>query len=251
MAITIYTKEEQAFGSFNNGAILENKPIGFPQDKGLVKSYSNLFYWANAWSDKGGLINEHPHKWFEILSFVIEGEIEHYDNKYNRWLKLQKGDVQIIRAGNGITHAEKILPNSRMFQIWFDPNITKTQHQSASYDDYKNEQFVNEQLNGVKTTNYTGNGGILKMNAEGVVIDKIDLNAGKHSLELKENYYTSIYVLKSSNLTFNNFNILQDDFIKIENENQLIIQSDSNVELFVIKTPVKLRYLTYYEMAKF
>ena len=70
-------------------------------------------------------------------------------------------------------------------------------------------------------------------------------------LELKENYFTSIYVLKSGNITFNDNKILQDDFIKIENEKQLIIQSDSNAELFVIETPVKLSYVTYNEMHKY
>ena len=73
-----------------------------------MKPYSNLFYWAHAWSDKGSLIGEHPHKAFEILSFVLEGDIEHYDSKLRGWKPLQKGDVQIIRAGSGISHAEKI-----------------------------------------------------------------------------------------------------------------------------------------------
>ena len=251
MSIQIITKEKQAFGSFNGGKILENKPIGFPQDRGVTKSYSNLFYWANAWSENGGLIDEHPHKWFEILSFVLEGEIEHYDNHYNRWLKLGKGDVQIIRSGNGITHAEKILPNSRMFQIWFDPNINKTQHQPASYNDYKTEVFTQKKVNDLQITNYTGNGGVLQMEAEDVVINKIELSAGKHELKLKENYFTSIYVLKSTNLMLNDNTILKDDFIIIENEKQLVIQTESNAELFVIETPIKLSYITYNEMAKF
>lgn len=251
MSIKIITKDEQAFGSFNNGAIIENKPIGFPQDRGITKSYSNLFYWANAWSDKGGLIDEHPHKWFEILSFVLEGEIEHYDNKFSRWLKLKKGDVQIIRAGNGITHAEKILPNSRMFQIWFDPNITKTQHQPASYDDYKNEVFISKPVNYLNITNYTGNGGVLKMDAEGVVISKIAIQPGNHTLELRKNYFTSIYVLKSTDLMLNNQPINEDDFIIIENEQELVINTKTDAELFVIETPVKLNYVTYNEMHKY
>lgn len=251
MATTIYTKQEQAFGSFNNGAILENKPIGFPQDRGQLKSYSNLFYWANAWSDNGGLIGEHPHKWFEILSFVIDGEIEHYDNKYQRWLKLEKGDVQIIRAGNGITHAEKILPNSRMFQIWFDPNITKTQYQEASYDDYKSDVFKFNLENGLKITNYTGNGGKLKMDAEGVVISKIGIPKGTHTLTLKNTSYYSIYALNSTGLILNEQTLNNDDFVKIENEEQLVLTSNNNSEIFVIETPIKLSYLTYREMAKF
>ena len=31
MALEIYKKDQQARGSFNNGEILEYKPIGFPQ----------------------------------------------------------------------------------------------------------------------------------------------------------------------------------------------------------------------------
>ena len=50
MAIEFIEKNKQASGNFNNGEILENKPIGFPQDGGLLKPYSNLFYWAHAWT---------------------------------------------------------------------------------------------------------------------------------------------------------------------------------------------------------
>lgn len=251
MAITIYNKSNQAFGSFNNGAILENKPIGFPQDRGTLKPYSNLFYWANAWSDNGGLIDEHPHKWFEILSFVIEGEIEHYDNKFNRWLKLKKGDVQIIRSGNGITHAEKLLPNSRMFQIWFDPNITKTQYKEASYDDYSGEEFNQNKINELAVTNYTGNGGKLKMDAEGVSINKIEIPKGVHQIELKKNYHTSIYVLKSAYLSINKTQLVSDDFIKIENETSIEFNSNGNSSIFTIETPIKLSYVSYIDMIKF
>lgn len=251
MSINKISKEKQAFGAFDNGAIIENKPIGFPQDRGQVKPYSNLFYWANAWSDKGGLIDEHPHKWFEILSFVLEGEIEHYDNKFNRWLKLQKGDAQIIRSGNGITHAEKILPNSRMFQIWFNPNIKKTQTQPASYNDYKASEFNCKINNTLKITSYAGNGSAVKMDSEGVSIYKIELPKGSHQISLNENFYTSIYSLKSDGLLMNQTKVNQDDFIIIENEQLLEIHTESIAELFVIETPIKLSYVTYTEMAKF
>ena len=46
MPIDIIPKDQQASGQFNGGEIIENKPIGFPQDGGDVKPYSNLFYWA-------------------------------------------------------------------------------------------------------------------------------------------------------------------------------------------------------------
>ena len=50
MSVIIFNKKEQASGNFNNGDILEKKPIGFPQDGGKLKPYSNIFYWADAWT---------------------------------------------------------------------------------------------------------------------------------------------------------------------------------------------------------
>ena len=150
MSVKITTKENQAKGVFAGGAILENKPIGFPQDGGQQKPYSNLFYWANATTDVGGLIGEHPHKMFEIMSFVLEGEIEHYDSKLKGWKSLKAGDVQIIRSRGGISHAERLLENSRIFQIWFDPNIMLTQNKEASYSDYNANQFKVLEKGGVE-----------------------------------------------------------------------------------------------------
>ena len=43
MGIIVYEKSDQASGSFNQGEILEKKPIGFPQDGGRLKPYSNIF----------------------------------------------------------------------------------------------------------------------------------------------------------------------------------------------------------------
>ena len=37
MGISVYEKSDQASGSFNQGEILEKKPIGFPQDGGRLK----------------------------------------------------------------------------------------------------------------------------------------------------------------------------------------------------------------------
>ena len=142
MSILIYNKEDQASGNFNSGEILEKKPIGFPQDVGELKPYSNLFYWANAWTPNSkSTIELHPHQGFEICSFVIKGGIKHYDSKQQKWIPLIKGDVQIIRAGSGISHAEEILDKSEIFQIWFDPDISKTLLDDATYDDYKSNDF--------------------------------------------------------------------------------------------------------------
>ena len=50
MGVKIFYIEDQANGNFNNGEIIEKKPIGFSHDGGKLKPYSNLFYWAHAWT---------------------------------------------------------------------------------------------------------------------------------------------------------------------------------------------------------
>ncbi|MCB9361555.1 MAG: pirin family protein [Flavobacteriales bacterium] len=250
MSVKIIKEQYQAKGAFAGGLILENKPIGFPQDGGNQKPYSNLFYWANAWSDKGGLIGEHPHKFFEIMSFVIEGEIEHYDNKFDRWLPLSKGDAQIIRAGNGITHAEKIKEKSRMFQIWFDPNIQETMSKPASYDDYKSEEMHYFEEDGITYKNYTGNGGPVKMDAEGVVINEIMLPKGEHTLKLNDDKIYSFYLIKGSIMVDKEL-VAENDFVIIEDENKIDLKVAQESVVFTIANPKKLNHKTYSELVRF
>ena len=63
---------------------------------------------------------EHAHDHFEILSFVLEGALEHSDSEGNQGV-LQAGDVQLISSGRGIRHAERNPSPSapvHLFQVW-------------------------------------------------------------------------------------------------------------------------------------
>ena len=173
MPFHLFPVSAQAAGNFNNGAILENKPIGFPGEGGRLRPYSNLFYWAHAWTPAGeSTIGLHPHQGFEIMSFVLTGEIEHFDTKLQSWRKLKKGDMQIIRAGNGISHSEKILAESSIFQIWTDPNLRTTMHKPASYDDFPSDAFPVREENGIQIKTYLGEGSPLQMDTPGLEIQE-------------------------------------------------------------------------------
>ncbi len=250
MGVKITSKEGQASGVFAGGAILENKPIGFPQDGGDQKPYSNLFYWANAWSDKGGLIGEHPHKMFEIMSFVIEGEIQHYDSKFDRWLSLNKGDAQIIRSGNGITHAERLMPGSRIFQIWFDPNIKESMLKEATYDDCKSADMNYVEEEGVSYKNYVGNGGPIEMDSEGVEIKEVIFQKGNHQLKLDDNKIYSLYLLNGE-ASIDGEGLLEHDFINIEDQKEFSLVVNSETRFFEIIAPKQLTYKTYRELVNY
>jgi redox-sensitive bicupin YhaK (pirin superfamily) len=67
---------------------------------------------------------DHPHRGFETVTYILEGEFEHEDSAGHRGA-LRAGDVQWMTAGAGIIHAE--MPSQRIrdqggrvhgFQIW-------------------------------------------------------------------------------------------------------------------------------------
>jgi quercetin 2,3-dioxygenase len=210
--LEIIKKSQQAYGAFNNGEIIENKPIGFPGEGGTLNPYSNIFYWAHAKAIVDSVIGLHPHKGFEIISVVLKGGIKHYDTLIKKWIDLKKGDVQIIQSGSGISHSEAINKNSSIFQIWLDPNLEKTLYQTATYKDYSQEDFPTI---GNKRV-LIGEESPLKVKTEGVEMFELNLKETFTMKLNKENYY-SIYVL-SGGPTINNNSVEQDDFIRIKHE---------------------------------
>jgi redox-sensitive bicupin YhaK (pirin superfamily) len=65
----------------------------------------------------------HPHENMEIITFVRQGAITHKDSLGNVGAT-RAGDVQVMHAGTGITHAELNDEDeaTRLFQIWITPD---------------------------------------------------------------------------------------------------------------------------------
>jgi redox-sensitive bicupin YhaK (pirin superfamily) len=89
---------------------------------------------------------DHPHRGFETVTYVLEGEMEHEDSAGHRG-RLGPGDVQWMTAGAGIIHSE--MPSQRIrqeggrvhgFQVWV--NLPK-QHKMARprYQEYASREL--------------------------------------------------------------------------------------------------------------
>ena len=247
MSLEIYPVNSQAKGDFNNGEILENKPIGFPGDGGKLKPYSNIFYWANAWtSSKKSTIGLHPHQGFEICSFVLKGQINHYDTKQKKWILLNQGDVQIIRSGSGISHAEELMENSEIFQIWFDPDLSKTLKKNATYDDYKNDSFEKFESNKATIKLIKNSSSKMQMDSEGVSIKEyfIKKEANNFSIDVLIDKIHSFFILEGSIQIKDNL-CSAGTFFKVSNTNKIEFNINSDVKIFEIITPLKLTHKTY------
>ncbi len=57
-------------------------------------------------SDKPRGVDQHPHRGFETVTIVYQGELEHRDSAGNHG-KIGPGDVQWMTAASGVVHEEK------------------------------------------------------------------------------------------------------------------------------------------------
>ena len=248
MAVKAYTKENQANGNFNGGEILEKKPIGFPQDGGMLRPYSNLFYWAHAWAPKNdSIIGLHPHRGFEICSFVLKGEIEHYDTLLDKWITLKEGDVQVIKAGKGISHSEKLKKGSEIFQIWFDPNLHESLYEEANYSDYKSKIFSIKKKDGKETKIISDINNQIDLKSDSIQIYQHSFTKGMYDHEIGQDRFHSIFI-QHGRLKINDEIFNSGDFLIVDSEVSISIEIISYTKVFEIISPIELPFKTYAEM---
>tara|TARA_R110001606_G_scaffold83958_2_gene191226 strand:+ start:64674 stop:65408 length:735 start_codon:yes stop_codon:yes gene_type:complete len=173
----------------------------------------------------------HSHRDMEIITYVREGAITHQDNLGNKG-RTEAGDVQVMSAGTGITHAEYNLEDTptRIFQIWIIPNATglpptwgsrpfPTANQDSGFK--------------VLASGYPGDGDALPIQADGRVA-AVSLSAGQEATYTLEAGRKAYLVPAKGRVRVNGVLAGAGDGLAIEDERELLVRAESDSEIVLV-----------------
>ncbi len=176
----------------------------------------------------------HPHRDMEILTYVIEGALQHKDNMGNGSI-IRPGDVQWMSAGTGIQHSEfNPSPDdpTHLLQIWILPDRRGRQ------PDYAEKNYPEAERRDQLCLVASGDGADNSILwGQDVRLYASLMSAGKDTeLGLAVGRHAWIQVVRGA-LDINGKNLGSGDGAAVSDESRLEIKTDKESEFLVFDLP--------------
>ncbi len=182
------------------------------------------------WVHPGQGFGTHPHRDMEIVTYVLEGALEHRDSMGNGEV-LRPGEFQRMSAGTGITHSEFNPSKSEpvhLYQIWLLPEkkgIEPSYEQKA----FPTETMKNE-LRLVAARDAAGGALTIHTDAR-VYLSKLD--AGRQvTHEIAAGRHAWLQVLRGQ-VTLNGQPLETSDGAAVSDESRLTIEASNDAEVML------------------
>lgn len=172
----------------------------------------------------------HPHNDMEIVTYVLEGTLEHKDSMGNGSL-IRPGEVQYMCAGTGVTHSEFNPSKSEavhLLQIWILPD---RRHHTPRYD----QKSFDEKLNQGDLTLVVSPDGemgsiAIHQNVKLFVARLKDKKVISYSIAPKRHVWVQV---ARGGLKLNDIELSKGDGAAVSEESQLSLQADGSAEILL------------------
>jgi len=175
----------------------------------------------------------HSHQDMEIITYVLEGELEHQDNLGNRG-RVHPGEIQVMSAGTGITHAEYNPSKSdllHLLQIWVLPRTRSLKPR------WEQREFSKAERQGRLLPVVSGAAGDTLRIDQDAVISIAALDPGQsvtHDVRPGRRAYAFVI---SGALDVNGDALAAGDQARITDESRLVLAASTSTELILLDLP--------------
>lgn len=166
----------------------------------------------------------HSHRDMEIITYVLEGVVEHQDSMGNKE-QIRAGELQRMTAGTGVTHSEyNPSPTEllHLLQIWIFPE------QKGLKPGYEQKKFPKEAMDNQLrlVASPDGTNGSLKIHQDTRLYVSCLAPRQKFDHHLADKRHGWVQMIKGV-LHLNNFVLKAGDGAAISNEKKITLQADS------------------------
>ncbi|HUF20627.1 MAG TPA: pirin family protein [Burkholderiales bacterium] len=173
----------------------------------------------------------HPHRDMEIISYVLDGALEHRDSMGNGSV-IRPGDVQRMSAGTGVFHSEYNPSASdpvHFLQIWIEPAERGIQ------PGYEQKHFAPDQKRGRLRllASRDGRDGSVRMHQDALLYAALIDGDEKIEHELAPDRHAYIHLARGR-ATVNGEQLAAGDALKLSGDRRIVLEAgeDSEVLLF-------------------
>lgn len=177
----------------------------------------------------------HQHHDMEIVTYVVDGTLEHKDNFGNNGI-IEPGEVQRMSAGTGISHSEYNHLQTKpltLLQIWILPN-KKGLKPSWEQRKFSKEKRLNNFLCVVSPE--SSESSLLIHQDVSFFVSRLEHSEIKHDFANKRDGY--LFAIDGK-LQINGMDLDTKDSVKIQDEKSIILNSSETSEIILLDLPSK------------
>jgi redox-sensitive bicupin YhaK (pirin superfamily) len=176
----------------------------------------------------------HPHRDMEILTWILEGSLQHKDSMGNGSL-IQPGEMQYMSAGTGVAHSEFNPSKSErvhLLQIWIQPN------EHGAKPRYGQKDFTKALASGrpVLVASSDGKNDSIAIRQDARLFVARAKNENEWMVDLAPGRSAWIQMARGA-ARVNDRPLAQGDGAAVEGERKLTIQPDDGSELLLFDLP--------------
>lgn len=172
----------------------------------------------------------HPHRDMEIISYVLEGALQHKDSMGTGSI-IRPGDVQMMSAGTGVLHSEfnpSASQGVHFLQIWIVPRV------QGARPRYQQQHFAPQDKRGRLRLIVSPDGadGSLQILQDARLYAGLFDGAESATLELEAPRHAYVHVARGS-IQVNGTRLQEGDGARLRDERRIVLDGGRDAEVLV------------------